>query len=158
MTLAKPAIGRALRVHGSSAIHAARSRMPRASSTIPHAASPTAMIPGNHAGPNRCPCMAGNPWMCQRITTPRMKSAAPVMASLTFMPKAAPLFRDPDRLHHRAQVRIGFRHEAGRLRGPGPDHAEAARRHEVAELLRVAHLLQCRDKPLLPLAGTPLRR
>src|SRR5258706_14880771 len=141
MTLAKPAIGRALRVHGSNAIHAARSRMPRATSTIAHAASPTAMIPGNHAGPKRWPCMAGNPWMCQRITTLKMKSAAPVMASLTFMPAAARLPRDPDRLHHPPQVRVGFRHEAGRLPGPGPNHAAGERRIEVSVHLRSVLLL-----------------
>jgi hypothetical protein len=44
-----------------------------------------AISPGNQAGPNFWPGMAGNPWICQRMTAASATSAAPVSASLIFI-------------------------------------------------------------------------
>ena len=86
--------------------------------------SPAAIEPGNQAGPNLWPGMAGNPWMCQRIAAASATSAAPVTASLTLMRRS--LFGEPYRFERGSQVLVGLRHE---LRGAGgirPHHAEAA--------------------------------
>ena len=50
-----------------------------------------AIRPGNQAGPNFWPGIAGNPWMCQRMMPARTTSAVPVSASRTFIWRALPL-------------------------------------------------------------------
>src|SRR5205814_8083596 len=137
MTLTNPASGRPRRVHSSATASGAWLRTPRATRIAPQTARPAATMPGNHAGPNFWPCISGNPWICQRMTRPRTASAAPVTASLIFT-----LFGDAHGFHHRAQVLVRLRHELPRVVGTVPDHAEAARGHEVSILLRVVDLLQ----------------
>src|SRR5262245_61759722 len=132
MTLTNPASGRGRRIQSGVATSTAPLLTPRAMSITPQTTRPAAMIPGNHAGPNFCPGIAGYPWMCQRMTRPSAASAAPVTASLIFK-----LFRYSDRLHHGAEVGVGFRHELRGVLRSLPDHAEPARGHEFLVFLRV---------------------
>src|SRR5690349_3185853 len=96
---------------------------------------PEPMIPGKRPGPTFCPGIRGNDCTCTTTATAPRMNRAPQIASLTF----TALLRDADRLHRRAEIGIGFRHELREVVGPGVDDAESALRHEVGVFLR------CRD-------------
>src|SRR5882672_10682906 len=62
-----------------------RAARARSLQPVRHREERRALTPGNHAGPNFWPGMAGNPWVCQRMTAASATSAAPVSASLSFI-------------------------------------------------------------------------